>query len=141
MSVAFRGAVLVAPGVASYIDDSNASSAGIGQANAIAVLGQAERGEAGVPVLFTDAATVRAYYGRNSGTNNLVAGITRAMSAGASRVYGVRVGYSTAASVVIGPISVTTQEWGVSANLWSLSIGTGSASTASVPKKKITLTV
>ena len=44
MSVAFRGAVLVAPGVASYIDDSNASSAGIGQANAIAVLGQAERG-------------------------------------------------------------------------------------------------
>jgi len=142
MSVAFRGAVLVAPGVASYIDDSNASSAGIGQANAIAVLGQAERGEAGVPVLFTDAATVRAYYGRNSGTNNLVAGITRAMSAGASRVYGVRVGYSTAASVVIGStISVTTQEWGVSANLWSLSIGTGSASTASVPKKKITLTV
>lgn len=146
MSVAFRGAVLVAPGVASYIDDSNASSAGIGQANAIAVLGQAERGEAGVPVLFTDAATVRAYYGRNSGTNNLVAGITRAMSAGASRVYGVRVGYSTAASVAIGSgtttaISVTTQEWGVSANLWSLAIGTGSASTASVPKKKITLTV
>ena len=142
MSVAFRGAVLVAPGVASYIDDSNASSAGIGQANAIAVLGQAERGEAGIPVLFTDAATVRAYYGRNSGTNNLVAGITRAMSAGASRVYGVRVGYSTAASTPIGSaISVTTQEWGVSANLWSLAIGTGSASTASVPKKKITLTV
>ncbi len=142
MSVAFRGAVLVAPGVASYIDDSNASSAGIGQANAIAVLGQAERGEAGVPILFTDAATVRAYYGRNSGTNNLVAGITRAMSAGASRVYGVRVGYSTAASVAIGSaISVTTQEWGVSANLWSLAIGTGSSSTSSVPKKKITLTV
>lgn len=137
MSVAFRGAVLVAPGVASYIDDSNASSAGIGQANAIAVLGQAERGEAGIPILFTDAATVRAYYGKNSATNNLVAGITRAMSAGASRVYGVRVGYSTAASTYIGSaISLTTKEWGVSANLWSLAIGTGSASTASVPRKR-----
>ena len=44
MSVAFQGAVLVAPGVASYIDDLSSSAAGVGTATAVAILGEAERG-------------------------------------------------------------------------------------------------
>lgn len=98
MSVAFQGAVLVAPGVASYIDDLSSSAAGVGTATAVAILGEAERGEGNLPVLFTDPATVRAYYGDASASKPLVWGIIRAMNAGSGRVYGVRVGATTSAS-------------------------------------------
>lgn len=133
MSVAFQGAVLVAPGVASYIDDLASSSAGTGVARAIAIIGEAERGEGNLPVLFTDAATVRAYYGNASASKPLVWGIIRAMNAGASQVYGVRVGTTTSATAAIldasgaTVITATAKEWGLTSNLWSVSIGSGTA--------------
>lgn len=117
MSVAFNGVVLVAPGVASYIDDSASSSSPTTTANAIAILGESERGETGQPVVFTDSSAVRAYYGTSSVDLPLIYGITRAMNAGASRVYGLRVGNATKASVSIKSgnqnlINILTKEWG-----------------------------
>jgi len=129
MSVAFNGVVLVAPGVASYIDDSASSSSPTTSANAIAILGEAERGETGQPVVFTDSSTVRAYYGTSSVDLPLIYGITRAMNAGASRVYGLRVGNATKASVSITSgtrniISLVAKEWGNTGNSWNLEIST-----------------
>ena len=137
MSVAFQGAVLVAPGVASYIDDLAASSAGTGAARAIAIIGEAERGEGNLPVLFTDAATVRAYYGNASSAKPLVWGIIRAMNSGASQVYGVRVGATTSSTAQIlsgdsTAINVTAKEWGLTSNLWSISVGAGKIGRAHV---------
>lgn len=132
MSVAFQGAVLVAPGIASYIDDLASSSAGVGTARAVAIIGEAERGEGNVPVQFTDAATVRAYYGDANASRSLVWGIIRAMNAGAGRVYGVRVGKTNPGSVAITNsssntlINVETNEWGNAANLWSLTLASAS---------------
>lgn len=132
MSVAFQGAVLVAPGIASYIDDLASSSAGVGTARAVAIIGEAERGEGNVPVQFTDAATVRAYYGDANASRSLVWGIIRAMNAGAGRVYGVRVGKTNPGSVAITNsnsntlINVQTNEWGNAANLWSLTLTSAS---------------
>lgn len=138
MSVAFNGVVLVAPGVASYIDDSNSSAAPVASGNALAILGEAERGETGRAVLFTDPATMRAYYGNGSVDSPLVWGITRAMNAGALRVYGVRVGNATQASTTLvstaatSAISVKADEWGYAGNSWSLAVSTNSAN----PKNK-----
>lgn len=141
MSVAFQGAVLVAPGVASYIDDLAASSAGTGAARAIAIIGEAERGEGNLPVLFTDAATVRAYYGNGSSAKPLVWGIIRAMNSGASQVYGVRVGATTSSTAAIlsgtsTAINVTAKEWGLVSNLWSISVGAGTTK-----GKKVSITL
>lgn len=141
MSVAFQGAVLVAPGVASYIDDLAASSAGTGAARAIAIIGEAERGEGNLPVLFTDAATVRAYYGNASSAKPLVWGIIRAMNSGASQVYGVRVGATTSSTAQIlsgdsTAINVTAKEWGLTSNLWSISVGAGTTK-----GKKVSITL
>jgi len=132
MSVAFNGVVLVAPGVASYIDDSASSSSPTTTANAIAILGEAERGETGQPVVFTDSSTVRAYYGTSSVDLPLIYGITRAMNAGASRVYGLRVGNATKASVSITSgirniISLVAKEWGNTSNSWNLEVSTNSS--------------
>lgn len=138
MSVAFNGVVLVAPGVASYIDDSNSSAAPVASGNALAILGEAERGETGRAALFTDPATMRAYYGNGSVDSPLVWGITRAMNAGALRVYGVRVGNATQASTTLvstaatSAISVKADEWGYAGNSWSLAVSTNSAN----PKNK-----
>lgn len=138
MSVAFNGVVLVAPGVASYIDDSNSSAAPVASGNALAILGEAERGETGRPALFTDPATMRAYYGNGSVDSPLVWGITRAMNAGALRIYGVRVGNATQASTTlvstaaVSAISVNADEWGYAGNSWSLAVSTNSAN----PKNK-----
>ena len=138
MSVAFNGVVLVAPGVASYIDDSNSSAAPVASGNALAILGEAERGETGTAALFTDPATMRAYYGNGSVDSPLVWGITRAMNAGALRVYGVRVGNATQASTTLvstaatSAISVKADEWGYAGNSWSLAVSTNSAN----PKNK-----
>lgn len=138
MSVAFNGVVLVAPGVASYIDDSNSSAAPVASGNALAILGEAERGETGRAALFTDPATMRAYYGNGSVDSPLVWGITRAMNAGALRVYGVRVGNANQASTTLvstaatSAISVKADEWGYAGNSWSLAVSTNSAN----PKNK-----
>lgn len=132
MSVAFNGVVLVAPGVASYIDDSASSSSPTTTANAIAILGESERGETGQPVVFTDSSAVRAYYGTSSVDLPLIYGITRAMNAGASRVYGLRVGNATKASVSIKSgnqnlINILTKEWGNTGNAWNLEITTNAS--------------
>lgn len=132
MSVAFNGVVLVAPGVASYIDDSASSSSPTTTANAIAILGESERGETGQPVVFTDSSAVRAYYGTSSVDLPLVYGITRAMTAGASRVYGLRVGNATKASTSIMAgnqklINIQTKEWGNTANAWNLEVTTNAS--------------
>ena len=132
MSVAFNGVVLVAPGVASYIDDSASSSSPTTTANAIAILGESERGETGQPVVFTDSSAVRAYYGTSSVDLPLIYGITRAMTAGASRVYGLRVGNATKASASIKSgtqnlINILTKEWGNTANAWNLEVTTNAS--------------
>ncbi|NBV82503.1 hypothetical protein EBR57_00035 [bacterium] len=138
MSVAFNGVVLVAPGVASYIDDSTSSAAPVASGNALAILGEAERGETGKPVLFTDPATMRAYYGVGSLDSPLVWGISRAMNSGALRVYGVRVGNATQSSTMLvsktgsSAISVNADEWGYVGNSWSLTVSTNAAN----PKNK-----
>lgn len=138
MSVAFNGVVLVAPGVASYIDDSTSSASPVASGNALAIIGEAERGETGSAALFTDPATMRAYYGNGSVDSPLVWGITRAMNAGALRVYGVRVGNATQASTTlkstasVDAILVKTDEWGFSGNSWSLAVSTNTVN----PKNK-----
>ena len=139
MSVAFNGVVLVAPGVASYIDDSTSSASPVSSGNALAILGEAERGETSRAVLFTDPATMRAYYGNASTDSPLVWGITRAMNAGALRVYGVRVGNATQASTTLvasgdstSAITVNADEWGLTGNSWSLAVSKNGAN----PKNK-----
>ena len=139
MSVAFNGVVLVAPGVASYIDDSTSSAAPVSSGNALAILGEAERGETSRAALFTDPATMRAYYGNASTDSPLVWGITRAMNAGALRVYGVRVGNATQASTTLvasgdstSAITVNADEWGLTGNSWSLAVSKNGAN----PKNK-----
>jgi len=139
MSVAFNGVVLVAPGVASFIDDSTSSAAPVASGNALAILGEAERGETGRAVLFTDPATMRAYYGNASVDSPLVWGITRAMNAGALRVYGVRVGSATQATTSLvsssdgsSAIEVSADEWGLTGNSWSLAVSKNSGN----PKNK-----
>lgn len=95
MSVGFRGVVLSAPGVASYIDDAQATSFLTNTPNAVSIVGIAERGQPNTALAFTDAASAAAIYG-NGGTNYpLVDGISRALNAGAGTVYGVRVGAAT----------------------------------------------
>lgn len=102
MPVAFRGAVLSAPGVASYIDDTQSSASTADVLNSVAIVGVAERGQPSVPLRFTDAATARAVYGTGGLSKPLIDGIVRALAGGASSVYGVRVGRAKPFTASIG---------------------------------------
>lgn len=130
MSVGFRGVVLSAPGIASYIDDSQATSFVTATPNAVAIVGVAERGQPGVALAFSDAASAAAVYGSGGTNYPLVDGITRALAAGAGIVYGVRVGTSTAATASLTKssaqaVSVVTNEYGKFAKSYYLVIETG----------------
>lgn len=130
MSVGFRGVVLSAPGIASYIDDSQATSFVTATPNAVAIIGVAERGQPGVALAFSDAASAAAVYGSGGTNYPLVDGISRALAAGAGVVYGVRVGTSTAATASLKKssaeaVSVTTKEYGKFAKSYYLVIETG----------------
>lgn len=132
MPVGFRGVVLTAPGVATYIDDSQATGAVSAVATSVAVVGAAERGQPNVALAFTDAASAQAVYGTGSASKPLINGIVRALNAGAGTVYGVRVGRAKPFSATItglvsstatSAISVTTKEYGKFCKSWSLAIG------------------
>lgn len=130
MSVGFRGVVLSAPGIASYIDDSQATSFVTATPNAVAIVGVAERGQPGVALAFSDAASAAAAYGGGGTNYPLVDGISRALAAGAGIVYGVRVGTSTAATASLTKSSaeavrVVTNEYGKFAKSYYLVIETG----------------
>ena len=130
MSVGFRGVVLSAPGIASYIDDSQATSFVTATPNAVAIVGVAERGQPGVALAFSDAASAAAVYGSGGTNYPLVDGISRALAAGAGIVYGVRVGTSTAATASLTKssaqaVSVVTNEYGKFAKSYYLVIETG----------------
>ena len=142
MSVGFRGVVLSAPGVASYIDDAQATSFLTNTPNAVSIVGIAERGQPNTALAFTDAASAAAIYG-NGGTNYpLVDGISRALNAGAGTVYGVRVGAATPGTTNItsggvNAIAVTTNEYGKFAKSWYLVTSAGT----NAGTKKATLTL
>lgn len=133
MPVGFRGAVLVAPGVASYIDDSQAAAAVAPSLQSVGVVGEAERGEPNTAIALTDASTAYAVYGSGGTSTPLVDGIVRALAAGAGTVYGVRVAAATQSTATITSsattaITVKSKEWGTLANTWSIKIGAGSVS-------------
>lgn len=129
MPVAFRGAVLSAPGVASYIDDSQATAVTVSTPNSVAIVGVAERGIPNTAVAFTDASTAAAVYGTGGTSQPLIDGIVKALSSGASVVYGVRVGrakpFSASIKNAAGTelISVTTNEYGKFCKSWSMVVG------------------
>lgn len=129
MPVGFRGTVLTAPGVATYIDDSLATGAAAAVATSVAVVGAAERGQPNVALAFTDAATALAVYGPGSDAKPLVTGITRALNAGAGTVYGVRVGRAKPFTAFIPTstspsVTVSTNEYGKYCKSWSLKVAT-----------------
>lgn len=145
MPVGFRGVTLIAPGVASYIDDSLAAAPVTTAPTAMAVVGVAERGEPNVAVAFTDASTAYAYYGYGTDSAPLVRGIIRALNAGAGTVYGVRVGEAKKFEARIAgstgtPIVVKSREWGKAVKSWNLQIADGSDTTLTKKTKKIILT-
>jgi hypothetical protein len=136
MPVGFRGVVLSAPGVASYIDDSQASSGVSATPNSVVVVGLAERGQPNTALAFTSAAAATAVYGTGGLDRPLVDGINRALAAGAGTVYGVRVGRSKAftASLLNSTtevIKATTTEYGKFCKAWSLTVS-GSTNTITV---------
>lgn len=140
MPVGFRGAVLVAPGVASYIDDSQAAAAVAPSLQSVGIVGEAERGQPNTAIAFTDAATAYAVYGNGGTSTPLVDGIVRALAAGAGTVYGVRVAAATQSTATITSstttaITLKSKEWGTLANTWSVKIEAGSSGTG----KKATL--
>lgn len=136
MPVAFRGVVLSAPGVATYIDDSRASAAAVETVNSVGIVGVAERGQPGVPLRFTDASSVRAIYGEGGTSKPLVDGLVRALTAGASAVYGVRVGRAkpfnlsitnaggSASAVITGTINNGSNAAGTTLTVTSVISGT-----------------
>lgn len=144
MAVGFRGATLSAPGVATYIDDSKAASTATYTPNSVAIVGEADRGQPGVAVAFTDASAVNAFYGPSTATKPLTDGLVRALAAGSSVVYGVRTGrakpftaslYSSAVEV----IRLTTKEYGRYCKAWSVTVASSTntitANGASIGKK------
>lgn len=149
MPVAFRGVTLVAPGVASYIDDSLATAPVTAAPTAMAVVGKAERGEPAVAVAFRDASSAYAFYGNGSESNPLVDGIVRALNAGAGTVYGVRVGSAkqfiakllrSSGSSEQYPIKVTSKEWGRLVKTWLIEISDATKSASLLGAKKVILT-
>jgi len=130
MAVGFRGVTLIAPGVASYIDDSKAASAATFTPNAVAVVGEADRGQPGVAVAFTDASAVNAFYGPSTASKSLTDGLVRALASGSSVVYGVRVGRAKpftaslyGATTLAQAISLVTKEYGRFCKAWSITVG------------------
>jgi len=149
MPVGFRGAVLSAPGVAAYIDDSQATSAASVTTRSVTVVGVAERGIPNVAVAISNASTARAIYGTGSTATPLVDGIIRALNAGAGLVYGIRTGRAKpfATSLMkdgVEGISVVTNEYGKFAKSWYLTVG---ASTNTITQnsasrgKKVSITL
>lgn len=144
MPVGFRGVTLIAPGVASYIDDSLASAPVTAAPTAMGIVGVAERGEPNVAVSFTDASTAYAYYGLGTDNAPLVRGIVRALAAGAGTVYGVRIGSAKPFEARItgatgNPIVAYSREWGKAVKPWTIQIANAS-NYATKPGKKIILT-
>jgi len=132
MPVGFRGAVLVAPGVASYIDDSQAAAAVAPSLQSVAIVGEAERGQPNTAIAFNDAATANAVFGSGGTATPLIDGIVRALAAGAGTVFAVRVGAATQSTAAITSsattaITLKANEWGTLSNTWSVKIANGSA--------------
>lgn len=147
MAVSFNGVTIVAPGVASYIDDANATSGTVPVAGSfLAVIGEAVRGETGNAVLLQGLSQSEAFYGEGSVTAPLGLGIARAFAAGAPQVVGVRVGNATQAVANIknesgsNIFSLTAKEWGYYGNSWSVLIANGSNYSTAKRSKKVTLT-
>lgn len=145
MPVGFRGVVLTSPGVATYIDDSQATGAVSAVATSVAIVGAAERGEPNVALAFNDAASAQTVYGTGSAAKPLVDGIIRALNAGAGTVYGVRVGRAKPFSAILKSgttqsISVVTKEYGRYCKAWSLAIASSTVNSAS-GGRKVTLTI
>lgn len=156
MPVGFRGVVLSAPGVASYIDDSQATAGVTAAPTAVAVVGVAERGQPNTALAFTDSSSVLAVYGSATSTAPLSDGLIRALNGGAGTVYGVRVGrskpltsslvYTTSGQspTTTTGINILTKEYGKFCRSWSLSIqastNTYTVNGASVGRKA-TLTI
>jgi len=147
MAVSFNGVTIVAPGVASYIDDANATSGTVPVAGSfLAVIGEAVRGETGSAVLLQGLSQAEAFYGEGSVTAPLGLGIARAFAAGAPQVIGVRVGNATQAVANIknpsgsNIFSLTAKEWGYYGNSWSVLLAKGSNWSSTNDSRKITLT-
>ena len=147
MAVSFNGVTIVAPGVASYIDDANATSGTVPVAGSfLAVIGEAVRGETGSAVLLQGLSQAEAFYGEGSVTAPLGLGIARAFAAGAPQVVGVRVGNATQAVANIknqidsNIFSLTAKEWGYYGNSWSVLLANGSNYSSTKRSKKVTLT-
>ena len=139
--IVFRNTPLVRPQAVSYADDSALATVG-GSSNAtVGIVGVAERGQPNVAALWTDPAAAAAYYGNGGLTTPLIDGIRRCFDGGASRVVGVRVGDAIQATALLKKssttlLTVTTKEWGVPANTWSIKVAAGTTS-----GKKVTLTI
>jgi len=155
MAVSFNGVTLIAPGVASYIDDNNASFAAAPSTGPeMVIMGEAVRGEPGKPLAFSNYNTALAYYGDpDPVTNPLVFGLRKAFNAGAPRVIAVRIGSPIATTTAAGssiaatasqattsfsPFALTAKEYGYYGNSWLLSLA--NASNGKTGYKKITLT-
>ena len=155
MAVSFNGVTLIAPGVASYIDDNNASFAAAPSTGPeMVIMGEAVRGEPGKPLAFSNYNTALAYYGDpDPVTNPLVFGLRKAFNAGAPRAIAVRIGSpisTTTASgssiaatasqstTTFGPFTLTAKEYGYYGNSWLLALA--NASNGKTGYKKITLT-
>jgi hypothetical protein len=155
MAVSFNGVTLIAPGVASYIDDNNASFAAAPSTGPeMVIMGEAVRGEPGKPLAFSNYNTALAYYGDpDPVTNPLVFGLRKAFNAGAPRAIAVRIGSpisTTTASgssiaatasqstATFGPFTLTAKEYGYYGNSWLLALA--NASNGKTGYKKITLT-
>ena len=149
MPVGFRGAVLSAPGVAAYIDDSQATSAASVTTRSVAIVGVAERGIPNTAVAISNASTARAVYGSGSTSTPLVDGIIRALNAGAGLVYGIRVGrakpfVSSLTKNGVEGIGLVTNEYGKFAKSWYLTVGssTNTITQNSASKgKKVSITI
>ena len=149
MPVGFRGAVLSAPGVAAYIDDSQATSAASVTTRSVTIVGVAERGIPNTAVAISNASTARAVYGTGSTATPLVDGIIRALNAGAGLVYGIRTGrakpfVTSLTKDGVEGIAVVTDEYGKFAKSWYLTVGpsTNTITQNSVSSgKKVSITI
>lgn len=155
MAVSFNGVTLIAPGVASYIDDNNASFAAAPSTGPeMVIMGEAVRGEPGKPLAFSNYNTALAYYGDpDPVTNPLVFGLRKAFNAGSPRAIAVRIGSpistttaagssiaatASQATTAFSPFTLTAKEYGYYGNSWLLSLA--NASNGKTGYKKITLT-
>ena len=155
MAVSFNGVTLIAPGVASYIDDNNASFAAAPSTGPeMVIMGEAVRGEPGKPLAFSNYNTALAYYGDpDPVTNPLVFGLRKAFNAGAPRAIAVRIGSpistttasgssiaatASQATTAFSPFTLTAKEYGYYGNSWLLALA--NASNGKTGYKKITLT-